>query len=99
LNVRPASSVVRFPFASYVGVVAPPMLVISFCLLCPRVCALPPSVVRLSQFPRASKSKSWLRLAAPTKCLIELRPLFFPLSSCSVENLVPRCQLAASNRA
>src|SRR5262249_796293 len=69
----PVSSVVRLPFASYVGVVAPLTAVISFCLLAVRVWAAP-FVVWLSKFPTASKSQDWLRVADPVSpVLVPLR--------------------------
>ena len=52
-NRRPASSPVMLPFASYVGVVAPPTDVTSFWALAVRACAVP-LVVTPSKLPAAS---------------------------------------------
>ncbi len=62
------------PLASYVGVVAPEIEVISFCSLCERVCVLL-SVVTVSKFPSASKVPSLRRLR-----LASQMPSFVPLS-------------------
>ena len=52
-NNLPASSRVMFPAASTVGVVAPPIAVISFCAFAVRVCVAP-SVVTPFQLPNES---------------------------------------------